>query len=365
MPETSQERFLAACCHRVADRAPVDYLAHPSVDAMLRRHLRVDTEKDLLDRLGADFYYLPGRDISQNEGFAPFYVGTPLTQTETERICPLGIRFRRGAGQSKFAVDEAIAGPFVRGATPRDILDHPWPRPADFDFSPLQECCNANRERVLVGGLWSGILGDSYRMYGFDRFLLDMAAEPQTIHTLVDRMTEMYLQLNDAIFSLLRGKLDVWFFGNDFGHQQGLLFSANMWADFFAKNIKQMCDLAHSYGLRVMMHTCGSVAKLIPLLIEAGVDILDPVQVSAVGMNPAELKAAFGQQLVFHGGIDTQHVLPKASTEEAFQHARRTLKILGANGGYIFSPSQIFQADIPVENIAAVYRAAQVAEDAS
>ena len=110
--------------------------------------------------------------------------------------------------------------------------------------------------------------------------------------------------------------------GSDFGHQQGLLFSPNMWADFFAQNIKQLCDLAHGYGVRVMMHSCGAIARLIPMLIEAGVDILDPVQVSAAGMEPAGLAAAFGERLVFHGGIDTQHVLPVASSEESAAHAQ-------------------------------------------
>lgn len=99
--------------------------------------------------------------------------------------------------------------------------------------------------------------------------------------------------------------MDVWFFGNDFGSQESLLFSTGMWGDFFFGNIRRLTALAHGYGLKVMMHSCGAVAPLIPLLIGAGVDILDPVQVSASGMVPGELKSAFGDRIVFHGGIDT------------------------------------------------------------
>ncbi|MBN2296068.1 MAG: hypothetical protein JXM70_26790 [Pirellulales bacterium] len=354
-----KERFLAACEHREADRSPIDYLAHPEADRRLCEYLEVSTEEELLDALECDFYYLPGRDISQNEGYKPFYIGRDLEETQSERVCPLGIRWQRGAYDSKFFVDEVIAGPFEGGATAKDILGHGWPKAADFDFSPLQEICETHKKRVLIGGLWTGILGDSYRMYGFQEFLTDMALRPDVIQTLVDRMTDMYLELNEGVFSLLKGKMDVWFFGNDFGHQKGLLFSTVMWEDFFLDNIRRLCKHAHGYGLRVMMHSCGAVSKLIPLLIEAGVDILDPVQVSAVNMQPDKLKESFGGKIVFHGGIDTQHILPSGSPEDCREHARQILKALGTQGGYIFAPSQIYQPDIPVENIVAVYQVAK------
>ncbi len=356
---TSRQRFEKACRHEAPDRTPIDYSAHPEADHRLREHLGIKTEEELLDALGCDFYYLPGRDISQNEGCKPFYIGRPLEETQTERVCPLGIQWRRGAYDSKFFVDEAIAGPFENGPTEKDILAHPWPKPADFDFSALQGICETHAERITIGGLWTGILGDSYRMYGFQRFLTDMAINPKVVHTLVDRMTEMYLELNETIFTVLRGKLDIWFFGNDFGHQNGLMFSAGMWTDYFAENTKRLCDHAHGHGLRVMMHSCGAVSKLIPLFIEAGVDILDPIQVSAVDMQPQTLKESFGQKIVFHGGIDTQYVLPTASPQACQEHAREIADTMGREGGYIFAPSQIFQPDIPAENIAAVYQVAQ------
>ena len=353
---TPRERFHAACEHRAADRPPVDYLAHRETERKLRTALGVASERELLDALGCDFFYLPGRDISQNEGALPFYKhAARLTATDSERTCPLGIRWRRGAFDSKFAVDEAIAGPFDETTTVADILDFPWPTAADFDFDPLQGEAAANADRVRIGGLWTGILGDSYRMYGFQNFLYGMAAQPELVHALVDRMTEMYLQLNDAYFSALRGRMDVWFFGNDFGSQEALLFSRAMWAEFFFENIKRLTAQAHAHGLKVMMHSCGAVSELIPLLIEAGVDILDPIQVTATGMVPIELKARFGDRLVFHGGIDTQQVLPFGTRDEVARHVRSTGDELGRNGGYICAPSQILGPDIPVENICEMY----------
>ncbi len=353
---TSHDRFQAACEHRTPDRPPVDYLAHPETDRRLRAALGVTTERELLDRLGCDFFYLPGRDLSQNEGALPFYTHRDrLAFTATERTCPLGIRWHRHAFASKFAVDEAIAGPLAESATAADILAHPWPKAGDFDFSPLQAEADANRDRVRIGGLWTGILGDSYRMCGFQNFLCAMAAEPALVHTLVDRMTEMYLELNNAYFTSLKGRLEVWFFGNDFGSQETLLFSRDMWADFFFDNLKRLTALAHGHGLKVMMHSCGAVSALIPLLIEVGVDILDPIQVTARGMVPAELKTRFGGQLVFHGGIDTQQVLPSGTRDDVARHVRDTVATLGRDGGYIFAPSQLLGPDIPVENILEMY----------
>ncbi|MBN1557443.1 MAG: hypothetical protein JW951_04785 [Lentisphaerae bacterium] len=352
----AHQRFRAACEHRAPDRVPVDYLAHPETDRALRAALGVTSERELLDRLGCDFFYLPGRDISQNEGALPYYKqAADLAMSATNRTCPLGIRWRRGAYDSKFAVDEAIGGPFSDATTVADMLAFPWPKAADFDFAALRAEAEAHADRVRIGGLWTGILGDSYRMFGFQNFLFGMAADPERVHTLVDRMTEMYIELNAAYFAALKGRMEVWFFGNDFGSQEALLFSRDMWADFFFDNIKRLTALAHGHGLKVMMHSCGAVSELIPLLIEAGVDILDPIQVSATGMDPAELKAGFGGRLVFHGGIDTQQVLPFGALADVAQHVRATVETLGRDGGYLFAPSQILGPDIPVENITAMY----------
>ena len=334
---------------------PVDYLASTDLDLKLRNYLSVEDETALLDKLDADFFYLPGRDISQNEGIHPLYHGPKLEITETERVCPLGIRWQRKSFSSKYNVDEAMDCTFGRYITPKDILDFPWPKESDFDFSPLVEEAEKNGNRIIVGGLWTGIFGDSYRMLGFERFLTAMADDPELVQTLVDRMTEMYLELNERYFIQLAGLLDIWFFGNDFGSQRGLLFSPKMWDRLFAENIRRLTDLAHRHGLAVMMHSCGGIAPLIDRLIDAGVDILDPIQISATGMEPASLQKKFGGRIVFHGGLDTQHILVNGTTTEIRNHVKEILGTFSTEGGYVFAPSQIFQSDIPLENIVAAY----------
>lgn len=350
----ARKRFEACCAHQPVDRPPVDYLAHFKTDTGLKAHLKVETEEELLDTLGADFFYLPGRDLSQRESILRYYKHTAsLDMTETERTCPLGIRWKRGAYDTKFAVDSAICGPFEDTDDPRDVLNFRWPKAADFDFSPLRDVAQAHSNRIRVGGFWSGILGDVYRMHGFQNFLMNIAAEPEFIHTLIDRMTDMYMELNNAVFESSDGELDIWFFGNDFGSQEALLISPGMWEEFFFENIRKLCSQAHGFGIKTMMHSCGAIRPLIPMLIEAGVDILDPIQVTAEGMVPGELKEGFGEQIVFHGGIDTQHILPFGTPDEVRAHVR---EVVGAmNSGYIFAPSQILGPDIPVENILAMY----------
>jgi len=346
----------------------VDYLAHRETDRKLRSHFGVGTERELLDILGSDFYYLSCRDISQNETCVPFYKKS-LPMTDRERTCPLGIRWHRspwnalGQGQrgdgtnptAKFTVDEAIRGPLSGAETEREILDHPWPKASDFDFSALSGEAETAGDRVVIGGLWTGIMGDAYRMMGFEDFLATCAAEPKLVKTLVRRLTDLYLELNDVIFRQMKGRMDVWFFGNDFGSQGGLLIGKEMWTEIFFGEVRRLCTHAHGYGLKVMMHSCGSIVDLIPQLIEAGVDILDPIQVTAKGMEPAALKARFGDRLVFHGAVDTQRVLPVGTPQEVRAHARETSEILGRDGGFLFAPSQILQADVPVGNIEAMY----------
>jgi len=355
----SRERFRRICGHQAPDRFPIDYLAHPAVDRALRRHFGAECEKDLLEVLGCDFYYLSCRDISQNESCAPCYRGPRLLMNNQERVCPFGIRWKRGAYGSKFAVDEALEGPLENATTEKEILAHNWPDPKWFDFEALHHECEDFKDKVIMGGFWAGILGDSYRMLGFQKFLLNMVAKPQLIKTIVDRITDFYLELNDSIFKEMKGKIDIWFFGNDFGSQEGLLFSKTMFGDYFAQNIKRLTNLAHGYGLKVMMHSCGAISEIIPLLLDLGVDILDPIQIQAQGMEPETLTQRFGARLVFHGGIDTQSILPRGNPEEIQIHVRQIIQNLGKFHGYIFAPSQILQTDIPLQNIETMYKIAR------
>lgn len=354
----SKERFKAALNQRQTDRFPIDYLATATVTKNLKEYFGIATERELLDTINADFYYLSCRDISQNETCIPLYKGPKLQFTDTERICPLGVRFHRKSFDDKFGADEAISGPFENINSPREILDHPWPKPDWFDLEPLLEESENFSDKVVIGGFWSALFSHCFRMYGYQNFLLDMLMRPEFVKTLIDRTTEFYLEMNERMFSVMKGKMDIFFLGSDFGSQQGLMFEEDLWMDLYFDNYKKLIDHAHSHGLKVMFHSCGSISPLIHHFIHLGVDIMDPVQTTAAYMEPQWLKAQFGKDIVFHGAIDTQYVLPNGNPEEVKEHAIKTINIFGENGGYIFAPCNNIQVDTPMENIEALYQAA-------
>jgi len=355
----SRQRFDLACAHRAPDRPPIDYMATREADIAIRRHLDVASESELLDALGCDLYHLTARDISQNEAALGIYRGPPLDMTDRERTCPFGIRYRRGAYDWKLGADEVAHGPLEGASSPQEVLRHPWPKPEWFDLDPVVADAESHSDRVVVSGFWTAIFGNAYRLHGMSNFLMNMSLNPELIKALVGRLTDFYLQLNDRLFSALRGRAQLWYFGNDFGTQGGLLFSREMWREFFGEPYRLLAGLARRHGLKVMTHSCGAVAELIDDFLEAGVDVLDPVQTTAAGMDPAELKGRFGRSLVFHGGADTQGVLPRGDEGAVRRHVRSLIETLGRDGGYLFGPCNAIQADTPPRNVVAMYEEAR------
>jgi uroporphyrinogen decarboxylase len=340
-----------------------DFLAGRAVREEIMQFLGVQTERELLNALDIDFYYLSFRDLSQNESMIPFYRGPDLWLDEHFRKCPLGIKWRRGAYDDKFAVDEAIEGPFQgEGITQDDICNFGWPDPQAYDYTELVQECNEFKDKIIVGGLWSGIHGDSNRMMGYENFLLNIAMNRPLVKMLVDRVTRFYLEANKCYFEAVGDKMDIFFMGNDFGAQNGLLISKEDWLDIYFENYRKLIDLAHSYGYKVMVHSCGAISELLPYFIELGVDILDPVQTTAKGMDPVFLIERYGRDIVFHGAIDTQNMLREGSSAEVYEYSLRMINILNKYGKFVIAPSNNFMPGTPVENIYAVYKAANTSK---
>jgi len=357
---TKREKIEKLFDPQINDILLADFLAPRQVREELAVFLGVKSEKELLDRLGVDFYYLSCRDISQNECSLPFYHGPELYMDEKERTCPFGIQWHRKVRNDKFGVDEAISGPFAgEGITIDDILAFDWPSPDFFDFTPLSAECDQYADKIIVGGLWSAIHGDSFRMMGFENFLLNIAMDRPLVKALVDRVTEFYLEVNRRYFEAVKGKMDIFFMGNDFGSQNGLLMSEEDWHDLYYENYKKLIQLAHDYGFKVMVHSCGSITPLIPYLIELGVDILDPVQITTKDMDPKSLSSKFGNRIVFHGAVDTQNVLPFGSVTDVDEHCTMLIRELNTYGNFIVAPCNNILPGTPYPNITAIYKTVQ------
>ncbi|MGQ9513496.1 MAG: uroporphyrinogen decarboxylase family protein [Thermoproteota archaeon] len=138
------------------------------------------------------------------------------------------------------------------------------------------------------------------------------------------------------------------------------MMSLSLWKEFFKPRLAKLYGLGKRYGCKIMQHSCGSIRRIIPELIEIGLNILDPIQVRAVGMDPRELKSTYGNKIAFHGAVDTQRTLPYGRSEDVRQEVRMLIDTLGDGGGYILSGSQDLLPDIPVENILAMYDEAKI-----
>jgi uroporphyrinogen decarboxylase len=189
---------------------------------------------------------------------------------------------------------------------------------------------------------------------------MDMLTQPAFCEALLDRTLQFWIDWFRLFLDEVGDLVDVIMLGDDLAGQHGPLFRPAVYREVVKPRQKTLVQYIRSRTrAKIWYHTCGACADFIPDLLENGVDILNPVQISAKGMEPARLKAAFGDRLVFWGGaIDAQHVLPTASPEEVRQHVRRNLTVWKPQGGYVFNNVHNLQAGVPPENIVALYDAA-------
>jgi uroporphyrinogen decarboxylase len=195
---------------------------------------------------------------------------------------------------------------------------------------------------------------------GYEQFLVDLASDPVLAETLLDKNLELAIQFWDAYLSEVGEYVQVAAQGDDLGMQTGSIISPRMYRKYIKPRHTQLFNFIRSKTkAKIFLHSCGSVYNLIPDLIEAGVEILSPVQFTAANMDLARLKKDFGKDLTFWGGgVDTQQVLPHASLQEIRKSVSRSIDIMAPGGGFVFVPVHNIQADITPERIEAVYQTA-------
>ncbi|NWF85914.1 MAG: methyltransferase, partial [Bryobacteraceae bacterium] len=209
-------------------------------------------------------------------------------------------------------------------------------------------------------GLFGGNLlemGQFY--YRMDGFLLLLASEPKRAHRFLDALVEIHLRNLERFLAAVGGSIDIILFGDDLGAQNGPQISPAMYREFFKPRHAAMWKRAKQLApVKVMLHCCGGVRQLLPDLIDAGLDAINPVQISCRGMNAAELKREFGAQITFWGGgCDTQRVLPAGTPDEVAAHTRQQVSILSPGGGFVFQQVHNILGNVPPANIIAMYNA--------
>jgi uroporphyrinogen decarboxylase len=175
------------------------------------------------------------------------------------------------------------------------------------------------------------------------------------VHYIDDKIIAFYEKALKIFLEATKGKVHAILIGDDIGSQRGLMISPKLVSEFVIPGAKRLIDLAHSYGVKVLYHSCGAIREAIPMLIEAGVDIIHPIQALAAGMEPQGLKDDFGHQVCFCGGVDTQELLPNGTPEDVMAAVKHLREIFPT--GLIISPShEAIQSDVPPQNIEAMFK---------
>jgi uroporphyrinogen decarboxylase len=348
-----QERVLTALRHGQPDRVPCFYRDVPETRTRLLHDLGCADDEELFHQLGIDFRWVQ-----------PDYVGPDLEDPVTgNRQDIWGVKYRYVAFSGSDGYWEPVANPMREWTDPARLDGWAWPSLDWFDFSSLPGQIERHADYAIMTapnysspGLFQcpvqALVGEE------QSFLLPLT-DPEFFRALVDRALAFNVAFVDRMCAAARlpgGRgIDFFRIGDDFGTQQSLVMSPAMWREFIAPGLKAMADAAKRHGAHYYQHSCGAVRELIPDFIDIGVDVLDPVQVTAAGMVPSELKNEFGDRLCFSGGVDEMHLLREGSPGDVRRAVRELLDTMAPGGGFFLGPTHNFQVDIPTENIAAMY----------
>lgn len=219
----------------------------------------------------------------------------------------------------------------------------------------------AGSDKALLFAFGGNILEAGQLDFGYETFYMNLALEKELMHYYFARLAEQHIAALDALIPSMADTIDVIQFGDDLGTQVALQISVEMYREMIKPYHKKIFRYVRDRwpGLKVFLHSCGAIADLIPDLIDAGVEVLNPVQISARGMDPVMLKREFGKDISFWGGgADMQHTVVNGSLEEIRDEVRRLIDIFSKDGGYVFTQVHNIQANVPPEKIMAIYETA-------
>ena len=405
---TSRERVMAALNFQETDRVPIDFSGHRSsgISAIaypkLREYLGLQEkitriydpvqqlailDDDILDRFKIDTIEL-GRGFALDDKFWADWIlpdGTPcqmpvwsspereksrwvIRSTETGRVIaqmPDGAIYFEQA-YWPFAEEEpdldAMPGVWTESMWAA-IASPPGPEIAGPDgqkvFAEGARRLREKTDKAILGLFGGNLMEFGQFLYRNDNFYLLLAGEPKKAHAFLDKMVEIHLANLEKFLSAVGDYIDIIVFGDDLGMQTGPQISPAMYREFFKPRHKILWNRAKELAdVKVNLHSCGGIRELIPDLIEAGLDAVNPVQISCSGMDLGELKKEFGKDLVFWGGgCDTGHILSDETPEAVANHVKEQVNIGRKSGGFVFQQVHNILADVPPENIVAMFDA--------
>lgn len=406
---TSQERVMAAICHRQPDYVPLDLGATPSsgISAIAYNRLKkylgmtggqtriydvvqqvAQPEMEVLDQFGVDVIDI-GRTFDQEDedwhetaladgsiGYYPKWFH-PQRQPSGDYLVYDGEGIQiakmpvRGTffDQTYFPYEEDYPEDYgdldrQMGKVLWSALVHsPWSHAGEQDFyvtlreKTLQLRRETDKALTITCGCNLFEWGTFLRR--MDNFLMDIYTDEDQVRALVEQLMDRHLATLEKVCDSVGDIVDIVRFGDDLGMDTGMFMSREKYQSLFKPYHTKLNEYVHGHsGMKTLLHSCGSLYPIIPDLIEAGYDILNPVQTSAYQMDPVVLKREFGKDITFWGGgCNTRTVLNHASPKEVYGHCRRMIDIFNRDGGYIFNQEHNILPDVPPENIVAMYQA--------
>ena len=405
---TSRERVMTAVNHQEPDRVPIDFSGHRSSGIMavaynrLKQHLNIDTgdiyvydfvqqlaivEPEVLDRFSVDVIEM-GRGFALSpEDWRDWVLpdGTPCKIPAHIQPIQVGNDWhvyhedgtliaiqKEGClyfEQTCWPLAESDDASFDDLTVPMEKVM--WaslatpPAPIGYDSDGLAQLSSGAKalressDRAIVGLFGGSLFEFGQFLFGMANFLFLMAAEPARIHRFLDKMVERHLDDLHKYLSAVGPYIDIILFGDDLGMQTGPMISPRMYWEYLQPREKLMWETAKRLAdVKVMLHSCGGLYPLMPGLIEAGVDIVQPVQTAAGGMEAERLKREFGEDIcLWGGGCDTQSVLPRGTPEEVAEDVRRRVSTFAPGGGFVFQQVHNIMAGVSPENIVAMFDA--------
>ncbi|MBQ3955312.1 MAG: hypothetical protein II680_05435 [Clostridia bacterium] len=206
-------------------------------------------------------------------------------------------------------------GFFANAETVADVDKYPWPDPDYCDFTDIYRQVEQFPDKMVFTGMWSPFYHQVADFFGMENYFMKMYDCPEVVEAVTERIVDYYVASNEKYFSELGDRSDVMFFGNDFGTQRDLFISPELFRKFVMPSFKRLIAVGKKYNKKIMLHSCGSIYRIIPDLIDAGVDVLHPIQARAAGMSAQELKQ-FKNDLAFVGGIDAQSFFVTATPQQ-------------------------------------------------
>lgn len=329
----SRERIRSIVAGESADRCGL-WLGNPHADTwpLLHAYFGTSTEEEVRRLLHDDIRWIPPGTYRHPEG-------KPVFDTQP-----------KGTGHG-------AVGLFSECEDVGEVAAFEWPNPDYLDFTGTLERLRQAGDVYRPSGFWCPFFHNVSAFFGMENYFVKMYTHPEVVHAVTRRVIDFYLEANTRFFAAAGDLIDAFFFGNDFGTQLDLLVSPESFRAFVFPYFRELTDLGHSAGLQVILHSCGSIHKVIPDLIGLGVDALHPLQAIAANMNAETLARDFRGKIAFMGGIDTQHLLIHGDTEAIKADVRRVKDLLGPC--LIVSPShEAVLPNVPPRNIEAMAEAA-------